>query len=151
MLRETKTIMLIFLIGASFGVATTWHRQITKGKSRHRGEYSTRSLPEGFVKAQLKLKRINTTWGSIIMLACLAESFVVELLCLDQVIKMEPLDAGLLVALLMVPEIFILWVYLEKLARKLGFVCPHCHKSLYVPRSKILETGLCPSCNRAVT
>lgn len=36
------------------------------------------------------------------------------------------------------------------LCRRLGYLCPLCHKPLYEPRSPTFLTGLCPKCKRSI-
>jgi hypothetical protein len=43
-----------------------------------------------------------------------------------------------------------LFRYDEELCGRFGFVCPHCHKPLYEPRSFINVNGLCPKCRKSV-
>jgi uncharacterized membrane protein YuzA (DUF378 family) len=43
-----------------------------------------------------------------------------------------------------------LFKYDEQLCERLGFVCPHCHKPLYEPRSFININGLCPKCGKSI-
>ena len=64
---------------------------------------------------------------------------------------------GLLVASIL-PLVMLVVRYDRYLSHKLGFVCPHCGKPLYLPgggyvasRSmQMLEDGLCPSCHQNV-
>jgi hypothetical protein len=46
--------------------------------------------------------------------------------------------------------LFRLLKYDEIMCERLGFICPHCCKPLYEPRSFISINGLCPKCHRPV-
>jgi hypothetical protein len=38
----------------------------------------------------------------------------------------------------------------DQMCERLGFMCPHCHKPLYEPRSFINVNGKCPKCGRSI-
>jgi hypothetical protein len=40
--------------------------------------------------------------------------------------------------------------YDAKMCEQLGFMCPHCHKPLYEPRSFINRNGRCPKCGKSI-
>ena len=40
--------------------------------------------------------------------------------------------------------------YDDEMCRRLGFVCPHCRKPLYEPRSLLYRNGLCPKCRKSI-
>ena len=57
------------------------------------------------------------------------------------------------IVVLVIVEVFAvrqLFRYDETLCRRFGFLCPHCQKPLYEPRSFIGLNGRCPKCRRSV-
>jgi hypothetical protein len=43
-----------------------------------------------------------------------------------------------------------LFKYDEQMCEQWGFMCPHCHKPLYEPRSFINLNGRCPKCQKSI-
>jgi len=80
--------------------------------------------------------------------------YVVLLLLVNTLGYREPssvrVGSLLLVAAASIYGLFRVLRYDDVLCDRLGFMCPHCHKPLYEPRSFISINGLCPKCRQRI-
>jgi hypothetical protein len=107
-------------------------------------------LPSDFQSAQIKVYRVHRVWFyTLISFSIFFFVLIVALTGVDQ--------DGVKGCLRMIAWILFLGfgviaglAYFDHLCRKLGYVCPHCHKTLYEPKGQVLVTGICPRCKKSI-
>jgi hypothetical protein len=84
-------------------------------------------------------------------------SLIIALLILNsQKVSARPLPLGIILTVFVLAGGFEfvglmrIFKYDQQMCRELGFVCPHCGKPLYEPRSWINVNGLCPKCKKSI-
>ena len=123
--------------------ALKYARHSNSSHTPSRGYVMTSVLPRSFEAAQLKIKRTN----KILLYAILGALPIVALLLPPD---LPPFASVLILLILVGVSVAGGLAYLNYLCRKLGYVCPYCHKPLYDQKGRIRETGICPRCKRSV-
>jgi len=113
-------------------------------------------LPLDLESKRLTIAKKHNRLVLALMLAMLGVAVVALLIRNSLTTSARPLPLGiiLLVLSLMGGLEFVglirIFKYDNQMCRELGFVCPHCHKPLYEPRSWISLNGLCPKCKKSI-
>lgn len=111
----------------------------------------TSALPPALEANQIRIKKISKALQQSILVAAIGGLYLIaKLRNYFHYGGDSRLDICLLLVLYCV-AMATAYKYREKLCRKINFVCPHCHKTLYDGTSKILVTGCCPNCKEPLT
>jgi len=110
--------------------------------------------PESILPPELETKRVSiaTKHNQIVVLMLL--SLFTALFSIVALMHGSPrMWAFFAIAVVGLAELYAirrLFKYDEQLCARFGFICPHCHKPLYEPRSFVNLNGLCPKCGKSI-
>jgi uncharacterized membrane protein YuzA (DUF378 family) len=103
---------------------------------------------------ELETKRVSIATKHNQIVALMLLSLFAALFSIVALLRGSPrMWAFFAIAVLGLAELYAirrLFKYDEQLCERCGFVCPHCHKPLYEPRSFINLNGLCPKCGKSI-
>jgi hypothetical protein len=113
--------------------------------------YMLNCLPPAFDNTRIQIRRVHVKVFWLIVVFYVALLSLLPVFFRPHEENITIIGAFFILLVLLNVMFVTMTLHLSRLCRKLGFICPHCGKSLYEVHGRIfISTGCCPKCRKLV-